>query len=90
MSDPAAAREELAKVSSLVLTARRLLAGGTLVDLSAIEDRVRAICGSVETMPLEDSRPLADDLRALMARLDQLEREVRDHLDQLTQMQDGS
>ena len=34
------AREELAKVSSLVLTARRLVAGGALVDLSALEERV--------------------------------------------------
>lgn len=65
-------REELAKVSSMVLTARRLVAGGALVDLSALEDRVRAICEAVQQMPVEEGRSLLEELRALISRLDQL------------------
>jgi len=81
-SDPA--REELAKVSSLVLTARRLVAGGALVDLSALEDRVRAICDRVQQMPLEEGRGMLDELRALIQRLDSLAGDLEDRLTQLS------
>ncbi len=77
------AREELAKVSSLVLTARRLVAGGALVDLSALEERVRTICETVQQMPREDAQELLDELQALIGRLDQLARDLQDRLSQL-------
>ncbi len=70
------AREELSKVSSLAMTARRLLAGGKLVDLSALEERVRAICDSVQSMPREDGQDLLEDMRALIKKLDQLSGEL--------------
>jgi hypothetical protein len=77
------AREELAKVSSLVLTARRLLAGGALVDLAAIEERVRAVCGCIQAMPREEAQALVEDMQALIARLDQLAADLEDRLAQV-------
>ncbi len=75
------AREELAKVSSLVLTARRLVAGGKLVDLAALGERVRAVCEVVESMPREDGRVLVGDMQTLMAKLDRLASDLEEHLD---------
>ena len=77
------AREELAKVSSLVLTARRLVAGGALVDLSALEERVRLICDTVQQMPREEGQELLDELQALIGRLDQLAGDLAERLSQL-------
>ena len=76
-------REELAKVSSLVFTARKLLATGTLVDLSAIEERVRGVAEAVAEMPQEDGRTLLDDLLALMRRLDGLGEYLQEQLNQV-------
>jgi hypothetical protein len=73
-------REELAKVSSLAMTARRLLAGGKLVDLSALEERVRAVCDAVQAMPREDGQGLLEDMQALINKLDQLTRELEGRL----------
>ncbi len=80
MSSADETREELAKVSSLAMTARRLLAGGKLVDLSALEERVRAVCESVQAMPREEGRNLLDDMRSLINKLDQLTRELEGRL----------
>ena len=80
------AREELAKVSSLVLTARRLVASGALVDLSALEDRVRLICEAVQQMPAEEGRGMLDDLRALISRLDTLAADLEQRLAQLADL----
>jgi hypothetical protein len=66
----------LAKVSSVALTARRLLAGGKLVDLTALEERVRAVCQAVEAMPKEEGQTLVEDMQALVGKLDQLSREL--------------
>ena len=79
---PIQAREELSKVASLVLTARRLLASGTLVDLSAIEDRVRVVVDTVEAMPAEEGRELLDDMTALIDKLDRLGQELQEQLGQ--------
>jgi hypothetical protein len=83
------ALEELAKVSSLVLTARRLVAGGALVDLSALEDRVRIICETVQKMPVDQGRSLLDELRALIGRLNSLAADLEQRLGKLAQGADG-
>ena len=88
MTAPDEAREELAKVSSLVLTARRLVAGGALVDLSALEDRVRTVCESVQRMPREDGQGLLDELQALISRLNQLAGDLEDRLSQMPTSED--
>jgi hypothetical protein len=84
MITAAQAREELDKVTSLVQTARKLLPTGALVDLSAIRDRVNAICAAVQAMPREDGQSLRDELLATIERLDKLAIDLQDQLDQTT------
>ena len=79
-------REELAKVSSLILTARRLVAGGALVDLSALEERVGLVCAAVQRMPVEEGRGLLEELKALIGRLDQLAADLEERLGQLSRL----
>lgn len=77
-------REELSKVSSLVLTARKILASGTLVDLSALQERVCDIVTAVEAMPRENGQTLVDDMVALIRRLERLGEDLQEQLDQTT------
>lgn len=65
-------REELNKAASMVLTARRLLATGTMVDLSALEGKVRVICEQVAAMGRDDGRPLVPMMETLIGDLDSL------------------
>jgi hypothetical protein len=88
LQPPESASEELAKVSSLVLTARRLVAGGALVDLSALEDRVRTVCECVQRMPLEEGHGLLDEFNALMSRLDSLAGDLEERLAQIPRSAD--
>jgi hypothetical protein len=83
VSEAQTAREEVTKVASLIMTARRLLAGGRLVDLTAIEQRVRSVCQTVSGMPVEDGRDLRDDLQNLVDMLGQLDRDLHVQLDEL-------
>ncbi|HVI52195.1 MAG TPA: hypothetical protein VM661_13355 [Candidatus Sulfotelmatobacter sp.] len=82
------ARQELEKVSSLVLAARRLMAKGSLVDLSAIQERVAAICAAVESMPREDGRSLLEELTDLIRRLDSLGNDIADQIRQMADKMD--
>ncbi len=82
-------REELAKVSSLVLTARRLVASGALVDLSALEERVRVLCEAVQQMPQEEGRALLAELQALIGRLNHLAGDLEERLSQLSRLPSG-
>ena len=83
------AREEIEKVSSLVLAARRLMAKGALVDLFAIQERVAAICAAVDSMPREDGQALMEDLTGLIHRLDRLSSDISDQLFQMNGKPDG-
>jgi hypothetical protein len=62
------------------MTARRLLAGGKLVDLAALEERVRVVCDAISAMPREDGQQLVGDMEALIGKLDQLTRELEGRL----------
>ena len=77
MITAAQTREEIAKVFSLIATARRLLSSGALVDLRAIEERVTAVCGAVRAMPKEDGQGLVDERRAGHHRGQQAEQGAR-------------
>lgn len=74
-------REELDKAASLVLTARRLLATGTMVDLSALEGKVRAICDQLVAMGREDGRPLVPVMETLIGDLDRLAEAIQERVD---------
>lgn len=83
------AREEIEKISSLVLAARRLMATGALVDLVAIQERVGDLCAAVEAMPKDEGKLLTDDLNGLIRRLDRLSTDISEHLEQMRDPEDG-
>lgn len=86
MSDEDLIREELEKTASLISGARRLMAEGRHVDLSAMEDRVRAITQAITAAAPEVAARYRDHLEALMQALDALETDLQSHHEAL---QDG-
>lgn len=74
-------REELDKAASLVLTARRLLATGTMVDLSALEGKVRVICQQLAAMEREHGRTLVPAMEVLIGDLDRLAAAIHERVD---------
>lgn len=83
MSEVETVRQELEKATSLVGTARRLLAGGTMVDLGALEGKVRLICNAVVRLGAEEGQPFRSGMEALIADLDQLAAEIKERYDPL-------
>lgn len=81
MTDATQVREELDKAASLVLTARRLLATGTMVDLSALEGKVRVICEQLAGMKREDGRTLVPVMEVLIGDLDRLAAAIQERVD---------
>jgi len=79
MSDDIDIREEVQKAASLVTTARRLLATGTMVDLSALESRIRQICNGCEKIGIETARAFRPALEGLIADLDRLSLALTEH-----------
>lgn len=69
---------ELQKAASMVSAARRLLATGTMVDLSALEGKVRFVCEALAGMGREAGRPMVPAIEALIADLDRLADAMRD------------
>ena len=89
MSGPAQVREELEKAASLVGTARRLLDTGTMVDLSALEGKVRTICAQLAAMGREQGRELVPGMEALIGDLDRLVESIRDRCQPLLERLGG-
>lgn len=81
MTAAAQVREELDKAASLVVAARRLLATGTMVDLSALEGKVRFICEQLAAMGREDGRPLVPVMETLIGDLDRLAEAITERVD---------
>lgn len=73
--------QELEKASSMVMTARRLLATGTTVDLSALEGKIRCVCESVGTLPRELGQGMIPAMEKLIADLDRLAEMVAERMD---------
>ncbi|CCG41863.1 hypothetical protein [Magnetospirillum molischianum] len=71
-------RAELEKATSLVGAARRLLATGTMVDLAALEGRVRLICDGIAGLPPETGRSFRAVIETLIVDLDRLDLALRD------------
>lgn len=69
-------REELEKTASLISGARRLMGEGRNVDLSALEERTRAVSAAVQSAPKAIAQGYAEHLDALMAALDALESDL--------------
>ncbi|MBF0324150.1 MAG: hypothetical protein HQL42_03675 [Alphaproteobacteria bacterium] len=74
-------REELEKTVSLVTAARRLLVGGTMVDLAALEGKVQGICAGIAEMAREDGRTLLPLVEKLLSDLDRLAEAIGERMD---------
>ncbi len=81
MSEPNAGRRpevppEADKLTSLVTTARRLLAEQKMVDLSALDGKVRALCDAIRHVPPEDPAAVKAALTDILEGLDRLEADL--------------
>ena len=65
------------KLTSLVTTARRLLAAQKMVDLSALDGKVRALCEATRHVPPEDTAAVKAALTGILEGLDRLEAELK-------------
>lgn len=81
MSAPTDIGEELEKAASMVTTARRLLATGTMVDLSALEGKVRSICEALAGMARDDGRALLPVMERLLRDLDRLAEAITERME---------
>lgn len=70
--DITAILEEVDKVESVITTARRLLADGKMVDLTALEGKVGTLCERIVDADLSDSDDVGVALRAVLEKLEQL------------------
>ncbi|MGE4280340.1 MAG: hypothetical protein AB7G62_12170 [Magnetospirillum sp.] len=73
--------QELEKASSMVMTARRLLATGTTIDLSALEGRIKGVCDQVVELPREMGKGMIPALEKLIGDLDRLAEMVAERMD---------
>lgn len=67
---------EIDKVSSLISAARRHMAEDKMVNLSALEGKVQALCGSITSAPGEDAKRIIAAVKAVMDDLNQLAQEL--------------
>ncbi len=67
---------EADKLTSLVTTARRLLAAQKMVDLSALDGKVRALCDATRHVPPDDTAAVKAALSDIVEDLDRLEAEL--------------
>lgn len=72
-------RQELEKAANLISGARRLMAEGRHVDLSAMEERIRTITEAIQAAPSELASTYKDHLSALLEALDVLDLELKAH-----------
>lgn len=79
MTAAAPVQVDIRKVAAMVATARRLLGTGTMLDLSALQGTVAALCAAVAALPGDDARPLRPGLEALLAELDRLAEDLHAH-----------
>lgn len=69
-------RDELEKAASLISGARRLMAEGRSVDMTALEERVRTITAAVQGAPVEVQGAYKEHLGVLVEILDALESDL--------------
>lgn len=79
----ATVREEIAKIASLVLTARRLVGEGRAVDLHNLEPKVIDACAAAVALPKDEARDVLGDLQSLVGELDHLAHDLSAAWDQI-------
>ena len=75
------AEEEIEKLGSVILTARKRIAAGSIVDLSAMGERIAFFCEQTKALPETDRKKATESIRTLLRKLQLLENELKDRLD---------
>ncbi|MBL6927591.1 MAG: hypothetical protein ISR44_00335 [Rhodospirillales bacterium] len=68
---------EMAKVASVIATARRMLEEGKMIDLSALSGKVEALCAQGISAPREEREAVARALEELVEALDGLAQDLK-------------
>jgi len=71
------------KVAALINAARRLLADGQIVDLSALQGKVKELCLAIESNPPSEESNVTESVNEIILTLDSLAREVQSQFDGL-------
>jgi hypothetical protein len=80
VSNPAQLRDEIARLSLMIGTARHMVAKGSAVDLSPVGEGISALCGAVSALPDEQGVALREDLLSLSDRLGRLATDIQARL----------
>lgn len=75
--------QQMEKVESLLNTSKRLLQEGKMVDLSALEDRIRELSDSLNKCDPETSRPFIEPVNNLIDSLEGIETSLINHQKEL-------
>ena len=86
MSDTAVLESEMQSLAARLRKARQGLSRGTIVDLTPIEQDVKWLCRSVETLPPEQASSLSPRLFGLLEEVNQLGENLRAGLGELAQL----
>ncbi len=84
---PARPRPDVArqaqKVAALIVAARRHLAANSMIDLSALEGKVRTLCDAAGDAPAKDAEEIRCSIAAIVKNLDRLTAELTAQRDQV-------
>lgn len=80
MNSPAQLRDEIARLSLMIGTARHLVAKGSAVDLAPVGEGISALCGAVAALPDQQGLALRDELVSLSDRLGKLAGDIQARL----------
>lgn len=82
--------QETEKVAALIAAAGRHLSEGKMVDLAALEDKVRVLCQAIAEAPAEEARGLKGAIEAIIRDLNGLEADLTDKLRNLRGEMEGA
>jgi hypothetical protein len=86
VSNTAALESEMQSLAARLRKARQGLSRGTIVDLTPIEQDVKWLCRSIETLPAEEASGLRPRLFGLLEEVNQLGENLRAGLGELAQL----
>ncbi len=82
------ALSEIEKVHAVLSTARRMTNDGRSIDLSAVDDRIKRLCETIEALPAAQGRTLAPALAALLTEFDSLAQDLNERFSGLPNLGD--
>ncbi len=82
--------QETEKVATLITAAGKHLAEGKMVDLSALENKVRVLCQAIAEAPAGEARKLKGAIEAILHDLDGLEADLTYRLKDLREEMEGT